>query len=84
MYLAASDLSYGTPALHCSERASLMVACGLSCSVACLVLVPQPGVESACPPLQGGFLTTGLPGKSHLAAFITIKKPACVYMCVYT
>ena len=39
---------------------SLVVAHGLSCSVACGVLVPQP-----FPELQGGFLTTGPRGKSR-------------------
>lgn len=28
-------------------------------------LIPQPGIEPASLPLQGGFLTTGSPGKSQ-------------------
>ena len=31
---------------------------------ACRILVPQPGIEPAPPALEGGILTTGLPGKS--------------------
>ena len=36
----------------------------LSYSAACGILVPQPGIEPAPSELQGGFLTTELPGKS--------------------
>ena len=38
---------------------SLVVLHWLSCSVACEILVPRPGIE---PELQGGFLATGPPG----------------------
>ena len=60
-------------ALHCVARASLS-SCGtgsvvathkLSCPAACGILVPQPGKEPVSPELQGRFLTTGPPGKSH-------------------
>ena len=40
------------------------VACGLSCPVACGILVPRPGIEPAFLALEGVFLTTGPPGKS--------------------
>ena len=43
---------------------SLFVAHGLSCSSACGILLPQPGIEPVSPALQGRFLTTGPPGKS--------------------
>ena len=33
---------------------------------ACGILVSQPGIEPVFPALQGGLLTTGLPGKSPL------------------
>jgi len=36
----------------------------LSCFEACGILVPQAGLEPESPALQGGFLTTGPPGKS--------------------
>ena len=42
----------------------LVVVRGLHCSVACGNLAPRPGTEPASPALQGGFLTTGPPGKS--------------------
>ena len=32
--------------------------------VACGILVPQPGIKPTSPVLEGGFLTTGPPGKS--------------------
>ena len=42
---------------------SVVVACGLSCPVACGILVPRPGIEPTSPALEGEFLATGLPGK---------------------
>ena len=42
---------------------SVLMACGLSCSVACGILVPQPDIDAACPALHGRFLTSGPPGK---------------------
>ena len=45
----------------------LVVAHGLSCSVARGILVPQPGVKPACLVLQGGFSTSGPPGESWLS-----------------
>ena len=39
---------------------------GLSCSAACGILVPWPGIKPTSPALQAGFLTTGPPRKpSH-------------------
>ena len=35
-----------------------------SCPVACGILVSGPGIEHSSPALEGGFLTTGPPGKS--------------------
>ena len=43
---------------------SVVVAHGLSCSVACGILVPGPGIEPMFLALAGGFLTTGPPEKS--------------------
>ena len=42
---------------------SLVVAQGLSCSKTCGILVPQPGLKTKSPALQGRFLTTGQPRK---------------------
>ena len=46
---------------------------GLSCSVACGILVPGPGIEPTSPALEGGFLTTGPPGK-FLLFFKLVKE----------
>ena len=45
---------------------SLVVVHGLSCSIARGLLVLQPGIEPVSLASQGGFLTTGPPGKSSL------------------
>ena len=42
---------------------SVVAACGLNCSVARRILVLHPEIKPASPALQGGFLTTGPPGK---------------------
>ena len=58
--VVALGLSLGVA--HGLESADSVVAvCGLSCSEACGILVPQPGIEPKSPGLQGGFLTTGPP-----------------------
>ena len=48
---------------------SVDVARGLSCSMVCGILVPQPGIEPKSPALQGGFLTTEPPGKVSRMGF---------------
>ena len=58
----------------CGARApeyagSVVAAHRLSCPAACGILVPQPGIELASPALEGGFLSTGPPGKSHQILF---------------
>ena len=45
---------------------SVVVALGLSCSAACRILGPGPGVEPVCPALAGEFSTTGPPRKSPM------------------
>ena len=63
---ASLDLtSLAAPGLSCSVR-DLSVARRLSCSATCGTRVPQPGVRPTFPALQGGFLTTGSPGKPLL------------------
>ena len=44
----------------------VVVVLRLSCSMACEILVPQPGTEPMSPAWEGRFLTTGPPGKSPL------------------
>ena len=46
------------------DASSVVVALGISCSSACGILVPQPGIKPVSPALQDRFLTTGPPGKS--------------------
>ena len=48
---------------------SVVVVHGLSCPVACRILIPRPGIKPMCPALQSGFLTTGPPGKSPKTYF---------------
>ena len=42
----------------------IVVTHQLSCPMACRILVPWLGMEPMFPGLEGGFLTTGPPGKS--------------------
>ena len=65
--MAASGLSCNTQNLRCSEQASLgtraslylqhsgsvVASQGLSCPLACRILVPQPGIKSVSPALEG-------------------------------
>ena len=44
-----------------SELASLAVAYGLSCPVACGIFVPGPGIKPMSPAFEGRFLTTQPP-----------------------
>ena len=55
---------------------SLVVSRGLSCSKACGILVPRPGINPSSPALEGRFLTTGPPGRSPniLRYFILSKR----------
>ena len=46
---------------------------GVSCGKSCGILVHQPGTEPASLALQGGFLTTGPPGKSFTLTFELLK-----------
>ena len=58
-----SGLMASCEILRCSKW-TLVVARRLSCSKACGILVPQPGIEVMSPVLQGRFLTTEPPEKS--------------------
>ena len=46
-----------------------IAALGLSCPVACGIVVPQLGMEPMFPALEGRFLTTGSQGKSPNSCF---------------
>ena len=48
---------------------SLVAVHRLSCPGACGILVPPPEIEPMSPALEGGFLTTGPPGKALNATF---------------
>ena len=60
--LAALGLSYSTQDLVAPLTLQLWQALRLSCSKACGILV-LPRIKPMSPALQGGFLTTGPPGK---------------------
>ena len=68
--------SCGTRASPCSgfsccqaqavgAQASVVMVRGLSCPEEGVILVPGPVIEPVSPALEGGFLTTGSPGKSQ-------------------
>ena len=54
---------------------SAAAVCGPSRSTACGILVAWPGTEPSSPALQGGFLTTGPPGKSHESFSCSLCSP---------
>ena len=56
----------GMQAVSLRCMSSGVVACGLSCPAACRILVPGPGLKPVSPALEGGFFTTGPPGKSRV------------------
>ena len=62
LYCGAQAPCYGTWAF-------LVVACRLVASWNGGVLVPLPGIEPLFPALEGGFSSTGAPGKSFLNFF---------------
>ena len=66
-FVAARGLlsSCGAWALSLRHASSVVVARGLSCPAACGILVCPPGMEPTSPALEGGFFTTGPPGKSQ-------------------
>ena len=69
-----------------SMRASVAAACGLECALSgcgtwaqmphSMWNLPGSGIEYMSPALTGGFLTTGLPGKSWLS-ILTIAVCSC-------
>ena len=86
-FLAGSGLSFDLRELLCILRDlslqhtnSLVMARVLSCSVACGILVPQPGIEPMSPALQGGFLTTGPLGKSPPLPLLFNVRENCTRM----
>ena len=50
--------------IPCCSVAQELAVCWLSCSVACGILIPPPGIEPTSPALQGGCLLPGPPAKS--------------------
>ena len=60
----------GRWALSLRHVSSVVVAQGLSCPAACGILVPPPGMEPVSPALEGGFFTTGPPGKFRYFIFL--------------
>ena len=64
LFLAASGLSCGMWDLLLQRTGSVVAVLGPSCPTVYGILVPQPGLEPVSPALEGGFSTTGPPGKS--------------------
>ena len=67
--IAACGLPFSY-SMHASERmGSAAAVCGLSYLGACGILVLSPGIEPASSALEGRFITTGPPRKSHCWIF---------------
>ena len=69
--VACRLLSCASRASHCGVQAFLVALSGLSCPIAYVNLVPQPGIELTSHALESRFLTTGLPEKSNYIYFIS-------------
>ena len=54
---------FATRELLLGLEGSVVASCGRHCSTACGILIPQAGIKPISLALQGGFLTTGPPGK---------------------
>ena len=65
IYLAALGLSCSMGGCSLWHTDSLVAVHKLHFSMSYEILVPQPGIKPASPALQGRFLTTGPPRKSH-------------------
>ena len=61
--IAARGSSLAVHELSSCGMGLVVAVLWLSCSVVCGILVQPPGIEPASLALQGGFLTTGPPGK---------------------
>ena len=66
LFVAAHGLLFSCGTQAPEHMGSVVAARGLSCPAACGILVPRPGIKPASPALEGGFLTTGPPGKSQI------------------
>ena len=64
---------------HCSTW-SLVGAWGLTCFMACGILVPWPSIEQASPALQARFLTSGSLGKSQ--PLLLLKLSSLFWLCM--
>ena len=62
----------GTQVLLSRHASSVVVAHGLSCPVTCGILVHWPGIKPVSPALEGGFFTTGPPGKSWPMCYLEV------------
>ena len=69
LWHAGSSLQCEGFPLVVAQAGSGVEAHGLHCPVTCGILVPRPGIKPMCPALEGGFLTTGPPGKSWISRF---------------
>ena len=56
--------------MACAQK---FAVCGLSCSMACRILVSLPEIELMSPALEGGFLTTGPPERSLIFVYFVCE-----------
>ena len=62
-FIAAHGLLSSCGARAPRHTGSVVVACGLSCPTSRGILVSWPGIKPTSPALEGGFFTSGPPGK---------------------
>ena len=64
LFVVAQGLLSSCDAWAPEHAGSVLAARGLSCPTACGISAPQLGIKPTSPALEGGFSTTGPPGKS--------------------
>ena len=78
----------GSPVVAPEPAGSVVVMHGLRCSTAREILVSQPRTKLMSPALQGGFLSTGPPGKSLYHFFLdsidVISYDICLCLIYFT
>ena len=82
LFVVAQGLLSSCDAWAPEHAGSVLAARGLSCPTACGISAPQLGIKPTSPALEGGFSTTGPPGKSPTLSGLFFFSPP-IYLFIY-